>query len=403
MTIDTFQGFMRADGAVGVRNYVLLLPSDKWVNMLASRIAEWVTGTKQFISPGEYGRPKEDRELLVRVLLGLGKNPNVAAVLVLGMSPEYAYEECYAMRLAGEISKTGKPVEVVTVSQAGGMHKAIEHGVEAARKLVRYASSLQRQPIDISHLALGVKCGTSDPFSGIAGNPAVGYLVDRIVGAGGTAFFDETTEVIGAEHIVARRFALPKAAERFLALVKDTEDRARATGQDIRTINPIPANVKAGITTLEEKSLGAIAKSGTMPIQGVLAYGERPSVKGLYFMDGWPLGHSLLLGFACSSAQIVLYQLGGQDLPPVDPPVPATSSGFVAPVIMATGNPRTFAKAESNIDFSAGAVMQGKETIEQAGERLFRLALRVASGEMTKAETFKYNEPVELPFRGPLL
>jgi altronate dehydratase large subunit len=250
---------------------------------------------------------------------------------------------------------------------------------------------------------VGVKCGTSDPFSGIAGNPAVGYLFDRIVDAGGTAFFNETPEVIGAEHIVVRRFTTSEMAQKFLALVNETEDRAKATGQDIRTINPIPANIKAGITTLEEKSLGAIAKSGFKPIQAVLSYGERPSKKGLYFMDGWPAGNSLFLGLACGGAQIVIYQLGGQDLPPVDPPVPATSSGVVAPVVMATGNPRTYAKAENNIDFSAGTVIEGKESIAQAGERLYQLILRFASGEMTKAETFIYNEPVELPFRGPLL
>ncbi len=399
----TFLGYRRPDGSVGVRNYVLLLPADKWVNMLTGQIAGWVVGTKQFVSPGEYGRPSADRELLARVLKGLGMNPNVAAVLVLGMAPEYGYPECCATKLVEDIARTGKPVEMVTVKQAGGTHRAIEQGVEVARKLVRYASAIPREPFDAGHLTVGVKCGTSDPFSGIAGNPAVGHLFDRIVDAGGSAFFDETTETIGAEKIVAARCVNPDVSRKFLDLVEDTEARAKATGEDIRTINPVPQNIKAGITTLEEKSLGAIAKSGTKPIQEVLPYGGRPKGKGLHFMDGWPLGHSIFLGMASCGAQLVIYQLGGGDLPPVDPPVPSTSSGVVAPIVMCTGNPRTYAKAENNVDFSAGTVIESKETITEAGERLFRLILKVASGEMTKAETLNYDEPVELPFRGPLL
>lgn len=399
----TFEGYLRPDGKVGIRNYVLLLAADRYVNMLLSRVAAWVRGTRQFFNPGEFGRPGYDREILLRFLHGLAANPNTAAILVMGTGPRYGYEGFHPIDLAEAVAVSGKPVEMVTVEEENGMHQAIGKAVEVARVMVRDASRLRRQTFDLGSLTLGVKCGSSDPCSGIAGNLAIGYLFDKVVEAGGICIFDETTEVIGAEHIVARRFVDQKEAQRFLALVAEHEARAKATGEDIRNINPIPANIRAGISTLEEKSLGAIGKSGSQPIQGVLEYAERPGRPGLWFMDGWPVNFSLLPGLAACGANITIYQLGGGDLPSDNPPLPAVSSPVVAPVFFASGNPRTYARAQNNLDFGSGEVVLGNETLELAGERLIQKILSVASGEYTKMETFRYDEMAEMPFRGPLL
>jgi altronate dehydratase large subunit len=397
----TFKGYRRPDGTVGSRNYVLALPADAFANVLAYRVEQWVRGVRRLVSAGESARPSYDRWEMRRVLVNLGKNPNVAAVLLLA-SGNGGNPEVIDTDLAADIAASGKPVELVTIGQAGGFHPAVAQASEAARRMVREASALEREVCSLADLTVGVKCGISDPCSGIAGNPTVGNLYDRIVDGGGTCIFDETTETIGAEHILARRFARPEDGQRFLALVAGQEERARATGEDIRQINPVPGNIRAGISTLEEKSLGSIAKTGSRPIQGVLQYAERPATKGLWFMDGWPNGPSLQLGLAAAGSIVSLYQLGGGGLPPADPILSPWTSGSVTPLLWTTGNPRTYEKAIWNVDFSAGPVMEGKESVEAAGERLLRLVLRIASGEYTKVETVRYDDVPEVPFRGPL-
>jgi altronate dehydratase large subunit len=340
--------------------------------------------------------------MMRRVICNLGRNPNAAAVIVVSTFSDDPDEQIVARELAADIASTGKPVEVVSVQEAGGTYPAIESTVETARRLVREASGMEREVVPLSGLTVGVKCGNSDPCSGIAGNPTIGQLYDYIVNAGGTCIFDETTEVIGAEHILAQRFVHPEDSARFLDVVRHHEDEARQIGEDIRSINPVAANLRAGISTLEEKSLGAIAKTGSQAIQGVLEYGERPSQAGLWFMDGWPNGPSLQLGLAAAGSIVSLYQLGGGGLPAHDPILNPWTSGSVTPLLWTTGNPITYRKAIRNVDFSAGPVMEGTESVEAAGERLLRLVLKVASGEMTKVETVNYDDVPEMPFKGPL-
>jgi altronate dehydratase large subunit len=403
MSENTFEGYLRPDGRVGVRNHVLLLGADRSANMLLSRVSSWVRGTRQYHNPGEFGRPGYDRAMLARFMAGLGANPNVAAVIVMGMGPNRGYPGIRPQEVAEAVAASGKPTELLTVESEHGTHRVIGKAVELARVMVRDASRMRRTTFGLDALTLGVKCGGSDPCSGIAGNYAIGYLFDKVVEAGGSAIFDETTEVIGAENIVAARFPNPTERARFLALVAEHEMRAKQTGEDIRTINPTPSNLSSGISTLEEKSLGAICKSGRQPIQGLLEYAQRPAGPGLWFMDGWPVNFSLLPGLAAAGACITIYQLGGNEIPAEDPPLPSISSPVVAPVFFTTGNPRTYQRASHNLDFSSGDVVLGTETLEDAGERLIQKILSVASGEYTKQETFRYEEDSELPFRGPLL
>ncbi|MCL4465364.1 MAG: UxaA family hydrolase [Chloroflexi bacterium] len=387
-----FLGFPRPDGSVGIRNYVAVLPG----GLIATKICQFVPGTKTICTPNHgAGMTSRDREAVARLLIGLGRNPNVAAVLVHNASPGAGYPELSLERLTREIAKSGKPVEFLDVAEdAGGGLMSIARGVAIARELVRQASRVRREPFGLGQLVLGVKCGASDPTSGIAGNPAVGYLFDRVVDAGGVALFGETTEIIGAETVLARRAVDDATAGKILAAARFVEERALSVGEDIRTINPVPANIAAGITTLEEKSLGAIHKAGHHPIAGALAYGERPPGRGLYFVDNWMNHLSIFPGYAAAGAQLTIFQLGGGGIPQrvlLDP-----SPAVVAPLLWATANPSTAERCREGIDYYSGTVITGDETPTEAGQRFVDLVLDIASGTLTRGETMDYADPAEI-------
>jgi altronate dehydratase large subunit len=392
----SFLGYVRPDGSVGTRNYVLIIPQ----GIIAKSVCDFVAGTKTILTADHgSGRTANDREQIARVLIGLGRNPNAASVIVHAASPGVGYPELRAERLADEIAAGGKRVEVLDPEKDGGTYGAILKGIQLARRMVHEASKLRRQKVEDEHLCLGVKCGYSDTTSGIAGNPAVGYLYDKVVAAGGTALFGETTEIIGAEQALIQRAVSPEVAEKILRAVMVQEDRAKATGLDIRTVNPVPSNIKGGISSLEEKSLGAIHKAGTAPIQGVLKYAERPTRKGLYFVDNW-MGHlSIFAGYTAAGANVVLFQLGGGGV--AGRTLLEGSPSVVAPFLWATANPRTYAVATDSIDFYSGTVIDGSETPEEAGERLYRTVIDIASGTLSRSETLYYTEPIDLYLQEP--
>ena len=392
----SFLGYVRSDGSVGTRNYVLVIPQ----GIIAKSICDFVAGTKTILTVDHgSGRTTRDRETIARILIGLGRNPNVASVIVHAASPGVGYPELHAERLADEIAKSGKRVEVLDPEKDGGTYGAIAKGIQLTRGMVHEASKLRRETVGDQHLSLGVKCGYSDTTSGIAGNPAVGYLYDKIVGAGGTAMFGETTEIIGAEQVLARRAADPEVAKAILEAVAIQEAKAMATGLDIRTVNPVPSNIKGGLSSLEEKSLGAIHKAGTAPIQGVLKYAERPTRKGLYFVDNW-MGHlSIFAGYAAAGANIVLFQLGGGGV--TGRTLLEGSPSVVAPFLWCTANPKTNAAAADSIDFYSGTVIEGSETPEEAGERLYRTVLDIASGTLSRSETLNYTDPIDMYLQEP--
>jgi altronate dehydratase large subunit len=394
-----FLGYERPDGLVGIRNYVLVIPG----GLIANKICEFVEGTKTIqVAPDTYfDHTSRDRETVGRTLIGLGMNPNVASVIVDNSINSAGYAEFTAKRLAEEIAKSGKRVELLESGREGGTLKAIAKGVELAREMVHEASKLRRQPFDVSRLVLAVKCGASDTTSGIAGNPVIGNLFDRIVAGGGTALFGENTEIVGAEHVLAQRGATGRVSEQILEVAREIEAVAKSTGEDIRTMNPIPANIAGGISSLEEKSLGAICKSGSAPIQGVLKYGERPPGKGLYFFDNNP-APGIFTGYAASGAQLLIFQLGGGGYAGRGDILLRTSPGIVAPLLWTTANPNTLAMAPTCIDFYSGTVLEGKDTIEGAGERLLKPILEIASGTFTRVETIKYEEPTQFYLRDPI-
>ncbi len=391
-----FFGYERPDGSAGIRNHVLVIPG----GFLGNKICEFVNGTRTILTADSgSGRTSRDRETIARTLIGLGRNPNVASVIVHSLSAGSGYPELNPTRIADEIAATGKRVELIDVTEESSTLRALEKGIQLAREMVREASQIRRQPCGLDRLAVGVKCGASDTTSGIAGNPVIGNLFDRIVGAGGTAFFGETTEIIGAEHVLAKRAINEEVSRQILEAAAEIEKIARSTGEDIRTINPVPSNIAGGISTLEEKSLGAIHKSGSAPIQGVLKYGERPEGKGLYFVDNWMSMGSIFAGYAASGAQLVMFQLGGGGWSGND--LLYNSTAVVSPLMWTTANPNTLAMAGSSIDFYSGTVIEGKDTIEEAGEKLLNAVLDIASGTFAKVETMKYADPTQIYLRDP--
>lgn len=398
-----FWGYSRPDGSVGVRNHVLILPATRNVNYICHRIALAVPGVTTFYTTGEYGRTGSDRKRLARFLTGIARNPNVANVLLIGMPHGYGYPEFQTDALAAEIAKSGTRLEILNVDRCGGLEGTVVQGIRLARELVREATAMRREAAPLSKLTIGMKCGDSDATSGLAGNPALGRAVDRLIDAGGTALFSETLELIGAEQTLVQRTKTPEVAQRLLRLIESWEARAASIGEDIRTINPIPENIAAGITTLEEKSLGAVEKTGTRELSGVLDYCERPGEPGLWLMDAWMSSYSLLPSFAAAGAQIVLYQLGGNELPPEDAPLSAVDPGLVAPLLTISGNPRTAKAAGDYLDVSTGGVLLGTETLDAAGEHILEEIVRAANGRATRGETMRYPEPFEVFFEGPFI
>jgi altronate dehydratase large subunit len=392
----SFLGYPRPDGSVGTRNYVLVIPQ----GIISKSICDFVAGTRtiQTVDHGS-GRTANDRDKIARVLIGLGRNPNVASVILHAASPGVGYPELRVERLADEIAAGDKRVEVLDPVKDGGVYGSIAKGIQLARRMVYEASKLRRMEVGDEHLCLGVKCGYSDTTSGIAGNPAIGYLFDKVVKAGGTAFLGETTEIIGAEHFLAKRAANPQVAKAILDAVAHREAMAKSTGVDIRTINPIPANIKGGLSSLEEKSLGAVHKAGTSTVQGVLQYGERPKGKGLYFVDCWMGSYSIFAGYAAAGSNLVMFQLGGGGLAGRE--LMEGCPAIVAPFMWCTPNPKTYEMARDNIDYYSGTVITDGEDPQEAGERLYRTVIDIASGTLSRSETLTHTDPIDLCLEEP--
>lgn len=371
-------GYVRPNGAVGVRNHVAIIPSSVCASEVAARIASHVPGTVALANQHGCCQIGADLELTSKVLAGIGRNPNVAAVLVVGLGCESVSPE----RIAASIGETGKPVEFILIQQCGGTLKALETGVRIARGMAQEAAKEQRAKVDISALILSTECGGSDTTSGLASNPVAGYVMDRIVDFGGTSMFSETTELIGAEHIFARRAVNREAGEKLIEIVRRCEQKAKSMGVDMRGGQPTPGNMQGGITTIEEKSLGCVYKGGTRPLQGVLEYGEVPAGKGLYFMDTPGQDIESITGMVAGGSQVVVFTTGR-----------GTPTGCpIAPVIKVTGNPNTFRLMEDNIDVNAGTIVEGAETISEVGERLWTEIIRVCNGRLTKAEALGHKE-----------
>jgi altronate dehydratase large subunit len=370
----SFLGYRRADSRVGTRNHVLVLSVVGLVGPAARRIADTVAGTLLVATPYGRGQFGEDKLVHERLLAGLGRNPNAAAVLVVGA------DRATADRVAGAIGRTGKPVEVVALDDVHEDALELSHrGARRAAALVRDASRLRREPCPASDLFLGIECGHSDATSGIAANPTAGAAADRLIDAGGTAVFGETVEWLGAERQLAGRARTSAVAQAIVAAVERREAAVAATGFDLTGNNPGAENIRGGLSTIEEKSLGAVAKGGTRPIAGVLAIAEEPRAGGLYLMDAPAFSPESLTGFAASGANVMLFTTGAGN----------SFCNALAPTIKVSGRPDTVSRLPHQIDFDAGGALAGRREPRELGAALFELVLAVASGERTWGEILR--------------
>lgn len=277
-----FMGYVRPDGKVGARNYVAVIPSVTCANDVANAICHQVQGTITYLHHQGCCQMPPDLERVTDTLISLGMSPNVGAILIVSLGCEGTDHE----RMYKELSATGKHVEIIHIQELGGVSKAIQLGTDIARKLVIEISGLQRQPVDVSKIVMAIKCGASDTTSGMASNCVIGYVADKLVDLGATVIFGETTEFLGGEHLLARRAVNKEVADKIYEIVTNMENRAKSIGCDMRKGQPTPGNIAGGLSSIEEKSLGAIVKSGTRPIQGVLEYPQHVTdQKGLWIKD----------------------------------------------------------------------------------------------------------------------
>ena len=384
-----FMGYRRADGRVGTRNYVGILSTVVCANEVARGIAAQVKGAVAFSHQQGCCQTPPDLERVTRALIGLGNNPNLAAVLLVSLGCEGTDVE----RVRAAIAATGKPVQVIGIQETGGGAKTTAQGVLIAQQMAVEASHARREVCAASDLVLGLKCGSSDTTSGLASNPALGVTVERLVAEGGTAIMGEVTEFIGAEHLLARQCVNEAVGQQLLALVDRMEQRVKATGVDMRGGQPTPGNIKGGLTTIEEKSLGAIAKAGKAIVQAVYEYGEQPTVKGLVVMDSPGREPELLTGMAAAGANVIVFTTGR-----------GAPQGFpFVPVIKLTGNEKTWEHLRDHMDISVHGVMDGDESLLQAGDRVYEKILETASGVETKAEVSGYAQAMDIYVTGPVI
>jgi len=385
-----FKGYVRPNGKVGSRNLVAVIPSVVCANDVAQAIVRQVQGTIGYFHHQGCCQLPPDLKRVTDALISLGSSPNVGAALVVSLGCEGTDHA----RLVKEIAATGKPVEIIRIQQLGGTSRAIQAGIDAAQALVMKISGLQREETDISNVVMSIKCGGSDATSGMASNCAIGYVSDKFVDLGATVIFGETTEFIGAEHILARRAVTPEVGKKIIDIVNQMEARALSIGCDMRQGQPTPGNIAGGLSSIEEKSLGAIAKSGTRPIQGVLDYTDMITTqKGLWIKDTPGREPEILTGMACTGAQFMMFSTGR-----------GAPQGFPSmPVIKICGNPLTYENMKYDMDLNAGLIITGKKSIEEVGEEAFAMALRVLNGEMTKNEALQYYGSIDIHMLGPVI
>ncbi len=371
----TFKGYLRKDGSIGVRNYVAIIPTVGCVNEVARRIASKVNEAVPYLHHQGCCLLSPDIAIIKKVLVGIGNNPNVGAVLLVSLG----CESLIAEELRDLISPH-KLVALIRLQELGGITRTVKEGILHARKLAKDIQQ-ERTHANLCDLTIGIKCGASDATSGLASNPSIGCAVDTLVDEGSTVIFGETTEVLGAEHILASRAASKRVGNKIIEKVRNMEERVKAFGVDMRGGQPTAGNIKGGITTIEEKSLGAIVKGGSRPIKDVLEYGEPPPDPGLYFMDSPGREMEFLTGTVSGGSQIILFSTG----------VGAPQGFPIAPVVKITGNKQTYQNLVEHMDIDVSTVIEGSETVEKAGNRIVDEIIEVASGKRVKAEIVGYD------------
>lgn len=375
-----FLGYKRPDGRVGIRNKVFILPASICAADTARIVASQVEGSVTFHNQNGCAQVASDQQLTMDVMAGMAANPNVYGIVVISLGCENCQMDLVTKAIR---ERTNKPMETFIIQECGGTIATVEKAVRAAKKMVQEASLLQREEFPISELIVGTECGGSDPTSGLAANPLIGALSDKLVELGSTSILSETTEFIGAEHILASRAATPEIKDRIYEIIHRYEKALQLVGEEVREGNPSPGNKAGGITTLEEKSLGCIHKGGHTSINEVYDYAKQvKKASGLVIMDTPGNDPSSVAGMVAGGAQVVVFSTG-RGTPTGNP---------IVPVIKITGNKITYANMEDNIDMDASPVIYGPETLEEMCDKLLDEVLQVANGKLTKSETLGYIE-----------
>jgi altronate dehydratase large subunit len=375
-----FHGYRRPDGRIGTRNHVLVVPTVICSSVVAERVAAAArplgTALPHLAGCGQLG---PDMRITHDTLAAYCGHPNVGAVVVIALG----CEQVVAQSLAEAARRHGKPVEIVAIQAEGGTVRATEKGARIAQAFSALLGAQEREWCDVSELVLSLKCGGSDYTSGLASNPTLGRVTDRLVDLGGTAVLGEIAEIMGAEHLLAARATRPGTATKLIQIITRVESEARALGLDIRGTQPSPGNIRGGLTTIEEKSLGATHKGGERaPLEDVVPYAAPISRKGLTVMDTPGLDVESVTGMVGGGAQVVVFTTG----------LGTPTGNPIAPVIKITGNARTAKQMADNIDLDVSGIIDDSETLDRAADRLFAEVLEVASGRQTTAEVLGHRE-----------
>lgn len=378
--VGAFLGYRRPDGRVGTRNHLLVVPTVICASVVAERVANAVAphgaALPHLAGCGQLG---PDLRVTHETLAAYCGHPNVGAVLVVALG----CEQVIAQHLADAARAAGKPAAILAIQSEGGTVRTTMRGIEIAESLVAGLEAERRAPCDLDSLILCVKCGGSDYTSGLAANPALGRVADRLVDAGGTAVLGEIAEIMGAEHLLAARSVSPEPAAQLLRIISRVEAEAIALGLDIRGTQPSPGNIRGGLTTIEEKSLGATHKGGERtPLTDVVPYAGRITKRGLTVMDTPGLDVESVTGMVGGGAQVVVFTTG----------LGTPTGNPIAPVIKITGNAHTARSMADNLDADVSGILDGRETLESAADRLFDEVLDVCSGRNTATERLGHRE-----------
>jgi (2R)-sulfolactate sulfo-lyase subunit beta len=368
-------GYRRADGRVGVRNHVAIVPVDDLSNAVCENVATVVPGTlalSHHYGRLQYGR---DLELTFRTLIGNGGNPNVAAAVVIGIEPNWTH------RVAEGIARTGKPVDAYSIERYGDL-RTLAAAARAAQQLRQDASEIEREPIAAHEVLISIKCGESDTTTGLGSCPAVAEVVDRHIADGGTVIFGETSELTGGENLIAERCASPEVRGAFQAMYDDYIREIEASGADLLGSQPTQGNIRGGLSTIEEKALGNIAKTGTKPIVDALEPAMAPTRPGLNFMDSSSAAAEFITLMGAAGAAVHLFPTGQGNI----------IGNPIVPVVKLTANPLTARSMAEHIDVDVSGLLRREYALREAGERLLGYVDRVINGRLTCAEALGHRE-----------
>jgi len=372
---NTFLGFRRPDGKVGVRNHVAVLPLDDLSNAAATAVGHLIQGTLPL--PHPYGRLQfgRDLRLFFDTMIGTGRNPNIAAIVVIGIEPNWT------RKVAEGIAETGKPVAWFAIERCGDL-ATIEKASRKAKEFVQAAGEIRREEVPLSELVVSIKCGESDTTSGCGSNPTVGDAFDKLYAAGCTLVFGETTELTGGEDIIAARMKTPEARARFQKVFDDYARLIETEGADLLGSQPTQGNIIGGLTTIEEKALGNIQKIGRARVDGVLAKAEAVPGRGLWFMDSSSAAAEAVTLYAAGGAVIHLFPTGQGNI----------IGNPVIPVIKLSGNPLTVSTMSEHIDVDVTGILALTKTLDQAADDLQDMLIRTANGRPSSAEVLGHKE-----------